>query len=269
MRMFSNRFVQGAVFIIATIGAAISAHAVSFSDASLNGSYSFLINLRTANTSTDQFAMVGVLTFDGAGNVTGSYTSISADTPSSGTLGGTYSVASNGTGTLTFTSGSSAEFEIALNSPSKGIAEDVQLLQINDSNNEIISGTAVLQSTTAETYSAASVKGSFTFQYNPWTAQSSLSQDGGIGVFTFNGKGTVTFSVTTVYGGTVFTNSGSMTYTVNSNGTGTISASGGNSLQIAFALNSVAGKLAKGLQFLDTDTTDGGNMVITGNTAKQ
>ena len=268
MRMF-NRFVQGAILVIATIIAAKSANAVSFSDASLKGSYSFLINLRTANTSTNQFAMVGVLTFDGAGNVSGSYTSISADTPSSGTLGGTYTVASNGTGTLTFTSGSSAEFEIALNSPVKDIAENVQLLQINDSNNEIISGTAVLQSTTTETYSAASLKGSFTFQYNPWTAESSLSQDGGIGVFTFNGKGSVAFSVTTVYGGTVFTNSGSMTYTVNSNGTGTISATGGNSLQIAFALNSLSGKLVKGLQFLDTDTTDGGNMVITGTAVEQ
>jgi hypothetical protein len=38
----------------------------------------------------------------------------------------------------------------------------------------------------------------------------------------------------------------------------------------AFALNTVAGGLAKGLQFLDTNTSDGtGNLVITGSALKR
>ena len=59
-------------------------------------------------------------------------------------------------------------------------------------------------------------------------------------------------------------------YTVNANGTGTISGIGGHGLQMAFALNTVTAGLAKGLQFLDTNDSDGpGNLVITGNALKQ
>ena len=113
--------------------------------------------------------------FDGAGTVTGSYTSISSEVFKTGTLGGTYTVNSNGTGTITFTTGSTAQFAITLNSTAAKVAHGVQLLQTNDRNNEIVSGTAVLQSTTAETYSVASLKGNFSFQWSLWTADASQS----------------------------------------------------------------------------------------------
>ncbi len=116
MQVFSRRFLQVGVLVFLTLALALSAQAASFSNASLKGSYSFLTNLRTANVNTPQFAAVGVMTFDGAGNVTGSYTSISDHAVQSGALGGTYVVKSNGTGTLNLTTGLTAQFAITLNS---------------------------------------------------------------------------------------------------------------------------------------------------------
>ena len=271
MQIFNRRSVRVGILIFMAIAIALPAQAATFSKASLKGSYSFLTNLWTANGATSQFAMVGVLTFDGAGNVAGSYTAMSGTTMTSGTLGGTYTVISNGTGTLTFTSGSSAQYAITLNSTTAKVAHGVQLLQINDSNNEIISGTAVLQATTAATYSVASLKGNFAFQYNPWTADGSLGEDGGTGIFTFDGKGNLNVSITSVYDGQVFTNS-SLTgiYSVNSDGSGSLSVGSKHTPQLAFALNTVTAGLAKGLQFVDTNTGDGpGDLVITGNALKQ
>ncbi len=87
MRISSRRFVQVGVLIIVTIALALSAQAATYGKASLKGSYSFLTDLWTANATTTQYAMVGILTFDGAGAVTGSYTSISSQVFRTGTLG--------------------------------------------------------------------------------------------------------------------------------------------------------------------------------------
>jgi len=270
VQIFSRRFVQVGILVFTTIAFAVPAQA-TFSNASLKGTYSFLTNLWTANVSTPQFAMVGVLAFDGAGNVTGSYTSISHDAVTSGTLGGTYTVSSNGTGAILFATGSPAHFAITLNSSAAGVAHGVQLLQINDTSDEIISGTALLQATTSATYSVASLKGNFAFQYNPWTADGTLSEDGGVGIFTFDGKGNVKTSITNVFGGTLFTHTGlTGTYTVNADGSGSLAVVSKHNPQLAFALNSVTAGLAKGLQFLDTNTGDGsGDLVITGSALKQ
>lgn len=273
MQVFSRRSVQVGVLIFMAIVIALPAQAATFGNASLKGTYGFLNNLWTANMGTNQFAMVGVLAFDGAGNLTGSYTSISRDTVQTGTLGGIYTVMSNGTGTITitFTPGSTAHFAITLNSTAAGVAHGLQLLQINDTNDEIISGTALLQATTSTTYSVASLKGTFAFQYNPRTVEGSLAEDGGVGIFTFDGKGNLKISITTMYDGHLFTNNAlTGTYSVNSDGSGRLSVGSKHTPQLAFALNSVAAGLANGLQFLDTKTGDGsGNLVITGSALKQ
>jgi len=267
MQICSKRFVQVGLLVFMTIALAFSAQAATFSKASLKGSYSFLTNLWTANVNTDEIAMVGVLKFDGAGNVTGSYTSISLGVFQTGTLGGTYTVNSNGTDTITFTTGSTAQFVIALESTAAKVAHGVQLLQTNDSNNEIVSGTAVLQSTTTETYSVASLKGNFSFQWNLWTADASQSQASVIGVGSIDGKGTLKDSTTMVLDGKLQTGTQSGTYTVNPDGSGIISLTDGT--QLAFVLNSVAAGQAKGVQFIANLSEDIGNSVITGIALKQ
>lgn len=270
MQVFSRRFFRVGILVFLTLALALSAQAAGFSNASLKGSYSFLTNLRTANVNTPQSAMVGVMTFDGAGNVTGSYTSISIHTVQKGTLGGTYSVKSNGSGLIDLTSGVTAQYAITLNSTVAGVAQGVQLLRTDDTSNEIVSGTAVLQSTAAGKYTVASVKGNFALQYNPWTDDASLAEDGGVGIFSFDGNGNIKGSVTIMYDGGKLGGPFKATYKVNSNGSGTISGIGKHGLQIAFVLNSVAAGEAKGLQFLDTNTGDGsGDLVITGNALKQ
>ena len=268
--MSNRRFfrIPSATIVLAALLASLQASALT--NASLKGSYSFLVNLRTANQSTNQFAMEGVLTFDGVSGVTGSFTSISANSSSSGSLGGTYAVKSNGTGTLTFSTGSTAQYAITLNSTSGGISHGFQMLETNDANNEIVSGTGVLQSTTTQTYSAASLKGNYALLYSPWTALSTLAEDGGVAILNFDGKGTVKVTETIVFDGTTQTGSGTFTYTVNSDGTGTMTPVT-KGPQFAFTLNSVsAAGLAGGYQFLDTNTSDGsGNLVITGSVLKQ
>ncbi len=270
MEVFNRRVLQVGILVFLTLALALSAQAAGFSNASLKGSYSFLTNLRTANVNTPQFAMVGVMRFDGAGNVTGSYTSISDHAVQSGTLGGTYGVKSNGSGVIDVTSGLTARYAITLNSTAAGVAQGVQLLRTDDTNNEVVSGTALLQSSTTGKYTVASLKGNFAFQYNPWTDDVSLAEDGGVGIFSFDGKGNIQGSVTIMFDGGQGGGPFKATYRVNSDGNGTISGIGKHGLQIAFALNSVAAGEAKGLQFLDTNTGDGdGNLVITGNALKQ
>jgi len=258
------------VLLLATIVPGLSAQAAGFGNASLKGSYSFLVDRWTADASTDQFAMVGLMQFNGTGVVTGTYTSISASTVETGALGGTYSVSPNGTGTISLTSGSTAQFAITLNSTVAGVPHGIQLLQTNDNSNEVISGTAVLQSTAAGTYSVASLKGNFAFQGNTWTADPMLAEDGDIALFTFDGKGHLKATVTSMFDGALYTNTVNGAYTVSSNGTGTVSIISNNSPKFAIALNSVASGLAGGLQALATNPGNGnGNYVAAGIGVKQ
>jgi hypothetical protein len=265
VQSFIRRFMQVGVLIFMTIA---PAHAAGFSKASLKGSYSFMTNLWTANVSTNQFAMVGVMTFDGAGSVTASYTSLTGGVPQTGALRGTYSVKSNGTGTITFTTGSTLpHFAITLNSSAAGVAHSVQLLQTNDRNNEVISGTALLQSTTPETYTVASLKGNFGFQFNMWIADVNVPQYGGIGIASFDGKGNVKISGTVMDGGGLTKNTSTGTYAVNPDGGGSVSLS--DNSQIALALNSVTAGQAKGAQLLVTKpSSHNGNYVIAGTALK-
>ena len=268
MQIFSRRFMQVWVVVFMTIALALSAQAATFSKASLKGSYSFLTNLWTANVNTNQFAMVGVMTFDGAGNVTGSYTSFTGGVAQTGTLGGTYSVNSSGTGAITFTTGSKAQFAITLDSTAAKVAHGVQLLQTNDSNNEIVSGTAVLQSSTAETYRVASLKGNFSVLANEWTADVNQASEGGVGIFTFDGKGNVKWSMTGMEGGVLNKFAETGTYIVNKDGSGSMSLIGVDEYaEFAFALNSVAAGQAKGVQVLLIDAI--GNIVKSGTALKQ
>lgn len=265
MQIFSRRLMQVGVLVFLTIALSLSAQAATFNKASLKGSYSFLTNLWTADASTNQLAMVGVLTFNGAGKVTGSYTSISLQVSQTGTLGGTYTVSSNGTGKITFKTGSTAQFAIVLNSTAAGVAQAVQLLQTNDSKNEVVSGSAVLQSTTAQTYSIASLKGTFGFHWNIWSADASGFQGSMIGMCSFDGKGNFKSSGTSVVGGAAKTQTETGTYKVNADGSGSISFPGS---QVALVLNSVTAGQAVGAQFIQ-NLSESGKYVITGTALMQ
>ena len=251
------------------IALALSAQA-SFTNASLKGGYSFLLNRWTADVNTNEDGTVGVMMFDGVGNVTVSYTSISGGVVQTGAGSGTYTVNSNGTGAINFTTGSNPpKFAIILNSTAAGLAHGVQLLRTDKNANLVESGTALLQSTTAATYTLASVKGKLGFQLNKWTADVNETQEGIVGIFILDGKGKVTGSLSDMVGGVLKTSTFTGTYTVNADGSGSMSLTfAGINPQFAFALNNATPTSpAKGLQLLQTNTS--GNKVISGVALKQ
>lgn len=270
MQVFSRRFGQVRILIFMAIAMALPAQATTFSNASLNGSYSFLINLWTANTGTNEFAIVGAMTFDGAGHGTAVYTQTAAGGMiTSGNFSMNYTVNPNGTGTITCSKGLTDEFAITLNSTAGGVAHGVQLLQTNDNKNEVVSGSAVLLSIAAKTYSLSSLKGNFAFQANEWTAAGMDAEEGFVGILTFDGKGNVIGSYTDMYDGVLTSPTLTAgTYTVNSDGFGGMLFLADN-IQFSFGLNSAtAAGNARGLQFV-VNNSNGYNIVRIGTALKQ
>ena len=266
MQVLSRNFVQVGILISLIIVFALSAQGATFSNASLHGSYSHLSNRLTADPTDVQLARVGILTFDGVGNVNNSFTEIINGQVLTGTLSGTYTVNSDGSGAITWSSGAT-QVVFNLNSTVAKVAHGFQYVVdlVPDPYNEANIGTALTQSTTAATYSLSTLKGTFSFDFHEATFDSSVAIQGGIGLFTFDGKGNVKGSSRYVAGGVFQTATFTGTYAVNADGSGSISLS--NSAQYAFVLNSVAGGLAKGLQFIQTNTT--GNVAISGTALKQ
>ncbi len=279
MQMLSRRFLQVGVLIFVTTALALSAQAAGFSEANLKGSYSFLINKWTANPNSQQLAVVGVLTFDGAGNVSGTGTAVGDGVSLSGTLGGTYTVNPDATGVIEFTSlftGGTAQVAFTLNSIIAGVARGAQLLQTDEGGNHVTSGTAVLQFPTAMAYSVASVRGSYALQTNLWTADPSTPAGSGLLTITFDGQGNLEGSGTNMFGGAPFTETLTGTYTVNPDGNCTVSLvpSTSATLEFACALNTVIAGGARGMQLLRTNTTPRGadgstNYEVTGTAVKQ
>ena len=279
--MFRRCFLQVGALVFVVAALALSAQAENFSEASLKGSYSFMINKWTADVGRNQYAMVGVMKFDGAGNVTGSGTQVGGGVSESGALSGTYTVNSDGTGVMELTNAlwkpPTNQFTFVLNSATT-VAHGFQFVQTDNGNNVVISGSALLLSANPETYSVASVNGTFAFQSNKWTADVNTDEQGGIGVLTFDGKGNLTGSLTNVDQGVVYNLALSGTYTVNADGTCSASlvvSNLGGTPTFACALNSwtlLGG--AKGIQLVVTNpgasgTDNSTNYVITVNAVKQ
>ncbi len=77
-----------------------SAETPTFSNGSLDGSYGFLDTRSPSSKNTSPSSVVGVFTFDGVSAVTGSYVSNDNGKIQSGTLTGSYSINSDGTGSM-------------------------------------------------------------------------------------------------------------------------------------------------------------------------
>jgi hypothetical protein len=116
----------------------------SASAANLKGTYSFLANFWIADA-TSQEALVGTATFDGVSKVTLSYTRESDAAATPVTVIGTYSVDSNGSGSIALPK-TNGDFKIAvvfvLNSVVDSIATGGQFLS---GKTGVITGTIVLQ----------------------------------------------------------------------------------------------------------------------------
>lgn len=266
MQDLSRKLVRVGILISLMVVLTLSAQGAKFTNASVQGSYSFLTNRWTADPSDTLVAMVGILTFDGVGNATLSFTDIVGGQIKTGTFSGTYIVNSDGSGTITW-SNSPNQVMFNLNSTVAKVAHGFQYFVNfpNDPYNEASTGFALIQSTTAATYGLGSLKGNFSYGFGETSLDPAVPIQGGIGLFTFDGMGNVKGSSRYETVGVLQTGTFTGTYMVNPDGSGTISLS--NNAQYAFVLNSVAGGLAKGVMFIQTNTT--GNAAVSGTAQKQ
>ena len=119
-----------AKIVVCILMFAIAASAATYTNATVKGNYSLLLEGGGS-------ALVGLLKFDGASNVTLTYTQTGS---SSGTFSGTYTVDSNGKGTITFSSQDPAiTFTFVLCSVVNGNAK---ILNMVDTDGGVAAGTA-------------------------------------------------------------------------------------------------------------------------------
>jgi hypothetical protein len=224
-----------------------------------SGSFGFLINSwLDPQTSDSGTGLLGVMNFDGAGNVTGSVTfqrgstSTKAAATSVAPLIGTYSSNPDGTGSVTVTLGGVLTFTFAMVITDGG--QGFQLVGTNlvggDASGEVADGFA-------RAVYAGSLKGSYGFQLN-----NSPVPAGTIGVVTFDGAGNAAVAFTSVGVGNdpnqppVSSGTQTGTYSINPDGSGTINLPGaagqaGNSAAYAFVITDGG----SGLLLLQTDGT--------------
>jgi len=239
---------------------------LTFSNGSLKGSYAVLLEKWRSSSSSNPEGLVGVFSFDGAGDVTiSSFTANKGGTITTGTGSGTYSVAGNGTGSITvsLSNGDQGTLSIVLDAAGKGF----QMILTNCSGGcgtDVISGTAVAMG--GSSFSNASLKGPFEFLTTRWTTSQDSNAHTSVGILTFNGVGKVKASVTTDDAGTVKTIKATGTYSVNSDGSGSLALQGtSGSASFAFAIDSAG----KGAQLLKTSVSGDGTTVDTGTATHQ
>ncbi len=237
-----------------------------------NGAFAFLLSSSSsyARPNHNGDAMLGVMNFDGAGNVTGPYTlkfSALGDRPGqtiTGAFTGTYSISDSGIGSMTMAIDAlPLTLKLAI-----AVADGGRSLQLVATNctigsdgcnffGQVRSGTAVASTI------APSLNGSYAFQLNNSPVPTTT-----VGVVSFDGGGNATTFFTTVFPGMDDTSgeapqqSGTLkgTFTVNPDGTGVLTfATGDRNQELTFAF-AMAGDGSQ-LLVLETDNSPGANVV--------
>jgi hypothetical protein len=121
-----------------------SATAKTYTVANLKGNFSFQSNEWTADPSQPIYAGNGLFTFDGKGNVKGSSSYMqSGGTVQTETFTGTYAVNSDGSGTISLSTGT--QYAFVLNKATGALANGLQIVQTNTTGNLAICGIAQRQ----------------------------------------------------------------------------------------------------------------------------
>src|SRR6185437_9016865 len=120
MQRLARRWLTVAAGLLCAWALLLPAPAAAFDNSSVSGSYAFQFN--KFGTCPNLQAIVGLFTFDGTGNVNGKFTQYSSNKGgagpkvSTGTATGTYSVNSDGTGRINFTSPDTVTFAFTIDS---------------------------------------------------------------------------------------------------------------------------------------------------------
>lgn len=256
----------GLLVLLAASTDAAAATPPAFNNGSLKGSYETLLTVWTSPENVTNQGYLGILTFDGVSAVTGSFTINTGGTITTDSFTGTYSVKTNGTGSLSMTDSQSNAVDLAL--VLNSTATNLQLLQTNpNGSTAVMNGTATSQ--VATSFSNASLKGTYGFLENKFDTTSdpnSSEPDSTLGILTFDGVSKVVVSFTDEHKGTVVTTTGSGTYTVATNGTATAVLTLSNSRTIDFTM--VLYSSGKAMQILGTNCNCG-NAVLVGTAVRQ
>jgi len=220
-----------------------------------SGAFGFQTSAWVGPDDPNPAAFIGVMNFDGAGKVTGSFTAMFAnpkpgpnDPPSGqgipGTLTGTYSSNSDGTGQVSMT--------VAFGSPAQWIIHQTVAMVITDGGAglqvvETDAGVGKIFSGTARaigTVSSIPANTSYGYQFNRLTifgGQQGVRPEVIIGTISFDGSGNVTARITDVFASqtpAAQTSTVSGTYSTNGDGTGQMSLNlgGGQAQPVAFVI---------------------------------
>jgi hypothetical protein len=209
--MKSQLFVP--VLLVGLVMSALPSSACS--NTTIQGSFGFLL---TGANSNKLAAVVGQITADGKGGLTGSETISNNGVISSNVaLTGTYSITTTCTGTATITPSGFpiAKYNLTVVSTGK------QIEMVGTSSGTTEFGYALSRGTS--TCTDAAIKGTFGFQGGGFN--SSLVPKAFEGQVTLDGAGKLTGTETASAGGTIVSGPISGTYTVNSDCTGSVSVS--------------------------------------------
>lgn len=230
-----------------------------------HGSYGILVNQWKDASSNNASALVGVLNFDGAGNITGSYTLVSKNSPTTGMLTGTYSGNSDGSNTvnLTFDVGATATLSLAVTDAGTGLQFMVSGGSLIKPG-QVVTGTGRIQSALGTTPA-----GSYGFLLNVWPDANNQPL-GVFGVVNLDGAKNVTGSYTLVgaaVGPAPVSGSFTGTYSINPDSTGTLTAN--LDIGIGSTIAIVVTDGGTGLLMLQTGESDGLSHVESGTARMQ
>ena len=230
-----------------------------------SGSFGYLLNGTYIDPSNESgLAILGVINFDGAGNVTGSYTIEQGSSPAhtsqpvTGSFTGTYTSNADGTGTLTTTADNGSPFTFAT-----VITEGGRGLELVATNCPCDMSTTTFSGVARAVYTGSVNAGAYGFQ-----ATNSPAPAASLGVLSFDGAGNVSMSVTFVglSGASgqpnIFTGTTNGTYSSNPDGSGalTFTMANGNMQTYVFVITDGG----SGILFLQTNRSGNGVSFGTG-----
>jgi hypothetical protein len=232
-----------------------------------NGSYGIIVNQWKDLSSNNISALLGVLNFDGAGNINGTYTLFSTKNgKAGGTWTGTYTGNPGGSNTISLTLdvGGTITAAVAVTDGGTGL----QILVTGGSlpkPGQVLTGTGRIQSA-----QGTMPAGSYGFLLNQWPDASS-NPDGFFGVINLDGAGTATGSYTFVgsdIGPAPISGTFMGTYSVNPDSTGSMVLTFDVGFTATLAIVVVDG--GSGILILQVSATGGaGGSVISGTARMQ
>jgi hypothetical protein len=229
------------------------------------GSYGILLNQwKGADASSSPGALLGVLNFDGAGNVSGSYTVVGKNPTATGMWTGTSSGNPDGSATLNLTLDVGATVTAAMAVTDGGTG--LQFIVTGGTlakPGQVVTGTGRIQS------AGTPPAGSYAYLLNQWP-DANNSPGGIFGIFNLDGAGNLTGSYTIVGNtGALPSLSGAVkgTYSINPDGTGSVTVNLDIGITATEAIILIDG--GAGIQMLQTSNNGGGSGVVSGSARKQ